>query len=419
MAQLSNDCFVAGETAWTIEDARAAFQRRLPCVCETEHVPLADAEGRILAADLVAKSSLPAFTNSAVDGYAVRFAGLSADGVTRLPVSLRLQAGSGEAVALPAHTAARIFTGAAMPEGADTVFMQEDVEHVGEMIVLPSGLAKGANTRPEGEEIAAGAKALKAGQHLGPAELALAAACGHDHLPVRHRLRVGVFSTGDELAIPGSTLRHGQVYDSNRILLLTLLRRLGCDARDLGVLRDDQQVIAHSLRAAAGTHDLLLTSGGVSTGEADFIKPALAEVGSLDFWKFALKPGRPLSLGVIDGTAFAGLPGNPVAVFVTFTQIIRPMIAALSGWHDRPIQYLPVEAGFEMRKKAGRAEFVRVHLVRDENRLVAHRFKTEGAGILSSLVQTDGLVRLPLDLTSVRTGDQLDFVAFAGLINAG
>jgi molybdopterin molybdotransferase len=417
MAQLSNDCFVAGETAWTIEAARVEFQRRLPCVCDVEILPVADCDGRVLAEDILALSSLPPFDNSAVDGYAVRASDLHPSGETRLPVSLRLQAGVTGENLLPPGTSARIFTGAAMPTGADMVFMQEDAQLEGNMVVLPPGLGKGANMRPTGEEIAAGARAVAAGQRLGPAELALAAACGHDKLPVRRRLRVGVFSTGNELVPAGQSLQRGQVIDSNRILLLTLLKRLGCEAYDLGILRDDQDIIAKALKAAAGTYDLLLTSGGVSTGEADFIKPALADIGSLDFWKFALKPGRPLSLGVIGGTAFAGLPGNPVAVFVTFTQIIRPMIAALSGWSDAPPLFLPVQAGFSMKKKAGRAEFVRVRIEMKDGQPIAKRFAIEGAGILSSLVHTDGLVRLPLDLTSVAEGDKLEFIAFASLIN--
>jgi molybdopterin molybdotransferase len=285
------------------------------------------------------------------------------------------------------------------------------------VVVLPPGLGKGANMRPTGEEIAAGATALKAGLRLGPAELALAVACGHAKLHVRRRLRVGVFSTGDELVPAGQSLQRGQVIDSNRMLLLTLLKRLGCEAHDLGILRDHQDTIAKALKTAAGTHDLLLTSGGVSTGDADFIKPALADIGSLDFWKFALKPGRPLSLGVIGGTAFAGLPGNPVAVFVTFTQIIRPMIAALSGWADAPPLYLAVQAGFSMKKKAGRAEFVRVRIEMDGGQPIARRFAVEGAGILSSLVHTNGLVRLPLDMTSVKEGGKLEFIAFESLVN--
>jgi molybdopterin molybdotransferase len=421
MAQLTNDCFAFGDKPLSIDDALAFIRDRVPAVAGIETLPLGACDGRVLAQDVVGRSPLPAFFNSAVDGYAVRHADLHPSETTGLPVAGRLQAGAAIIPPLPARAAIRIFTGAPMPEGADTVFMQEDVQTDGDRVILPSGLKRGANCRPAGEEIHAGASALSAGTRLLPQHLALAAGVGFHRLDLRKPLRVAIFSTGDELAEPGATLAGSQVYDTNRIMLAALLRRAGCAVSDLGVLRDEPDSLRQALKAAAADHDLILTSGGVSTGEADYVKTAVEAEGRLDHWRFAIKPGRPLAMGVI-GTdserrvAFAGLPGNPVAVFVTFTQVVRAVIAALGGetWH--PPQFLPVKAGFRHTKKTGRIEFLRVSLKDGPDGPVATRYTVEGAGIISSLTGTDGLVRLPLDCTAVAEGDAVPFLPFSAVL---
>jgi molybdopterin molybdotransferase len=413
MAQLSNDCFAFGDAPLTIDEALTFIRARVPPVAGVEALPLGECDGRVLAEDIVAKTALPAFFNSAVDGYAVRHADLDPTADTRLPVAGRLQAGAAAIPPLAARTAMRIFTGAPMPPGADTVFMQEDVTLEGDVAILPSGLKPGSNARPAGEEIPSGVQALAAGTRLLPQHLALAAGVGHATLPVRKPVRVGVFSTGDELREPGAALGGAAVTDTNRVMLAALLRRCGCAVTDLGVIRDDLASLKAALSSAAGAHDLLITSGGVSTGEADYVKTAVESLGRLDQWRFAIKPGRPLAMGVIGTCAFAGLPGNPVAVFVTFTQVVRAVIAALDGEVWTPPRFLPVRAGFEHKKKAGRIEFLRVSV---SEGAVATRYPIEGAGIISSLTGTDGLVRLPLNMTSIAQGDAVDYLPFSAML---
>ncbi len=416
MAQLTNDCFAFGDHPLTIDDALAFISARVPAVSGTEKLPVGDCDGRVLAHDLVARSPLPAFFNSAVDGYAVRYADLDIAGDTSLPVAGRLQAGAASIGILPVRAAIRIFTGAPMPNGFDTVFMQEDVRVDGTHVILPPGLNRGANARPAGEEINAGVLAMPAGTCLMPQHLALAAGVGFGWLEVRRCVRVAIFSTGNELQEPGGSLDGPRVYDTNRVMLAALLKRAGCIVSDLGILRDEPQSLREALRAAAAQHDLILTSGGVSTGEADYVKSAVEAEGRLDHWRFAIKPGRPLAMGVIVGCAFAGLPGNPVAVFVTFTQVVRAVIAALAGERWQPPRFLPVTAGFQYRKKTGRIEFLRVTLEDGSDGAVAQRYPIEGAGIISSLTATDGLVRLPLDLTGVDAGDQVQFLPFSAVL---
>ncbi|MCG5244901.1 molybdopterin molybdotransferase MoeA [Methylorubrum extorquens] len=409
MAQLTDDCFAFGGKPMRIEDAVAMIAERFPVVAGTETVPLGLADGRIAAEDVFAHHDLPPFANAAVDGYAVRFADLEVGTETVLPVSGRLAAGAA-AAELPLGTAIRIFTGAPMPPGADTVFMQEDVRREGDRVVLPSGLKPGANARPAGEDLAASGLAIPAGRRLRPQDLALAAATGHAQIAVRRRLRVAVFSTGDELTEPGAPLRPGAIHDSNRVLLVTLLTRLGVAVDDLGILRDDPVTLPARLAEAARDHDLILTSGGVSTGEEDHVKTAVDAQGRLMLWRLAIKPGRPVAVGLVAGAPFVGLPGNPVAVYITLLFVVRPLLARLGGARYEPPLSWPVRAGFSYRKKAGRREFVRVSLVRSgAGDLEAQKFPRDGAGVLTSLTESDGLVELPDDATRVSPGDSLAY----------
>jgi molybdopterin molybdotransferase len=415
MAQLSNDCFAFGGPLLSVDDARALIMDRLRPVTGVERIVLAEAHGRVLAEPVIAPIDLPPFDNSAVDGYAVRHADLSA-GRTVLPVVGRVAAGSSAARVDHAPQAVRIFTGAPMPDGLDTVFMQEDVETRPDAVVLPAGLKRGANRRLKGEDLARGAVALEAGRRITPRELALLAALGQAELPVRAALRVALFSTGDEIVSPGGPLHEAGLYDANRFMLASLLRRAGCLVTDLGIVRDRRECLAEALARASSEHDLLITSGGVSTGEEDHVKAAVESAGSLTFWRLGIKPGRPVALGVVRGTPCIGLPGNPVAVFVTFVQIARALVARLSGETYAPPLPLPVEAGFGYRKKEGRREYVRVRLERRDGRVIAHKHAREGAGVITSLTATDGLVELPESVTRVEPGESVGFLPYDILV---
>ena len=418
MAQLSDDCFAFGGPLMAIDQAVAIIAARVTPVQDIEAVALAEADGRILAGDVSAPLPLPPFTNSAVDGYAVASGDLPLDAERAFPVTGRIQAGASAAESIRPGEAARIFTGAPMPEGADTVFMQEDVRLEADgKVVLPAGLRPGANVRPAGEDIPAGSVALAAGRRLRPQDVAVAAAFGLTRLEVRRRIRVAVFSTGNELVSPGAPRAPAQLFDSNRFMLMAMLGRLGCAVSDLGILRDDRASLAQALRIAADAHDLILTTGGVSTGEEDHVKAGVESVGTLVLWRMAIKPGRPVAMGIIGGTPFIGLPGNPVASFVTFVHVVRPTVLALAGAAPQPLVPLPVRAAFNYRKKVGRREYVRVSLRKAESGgLEAVKFPREGAGLLSSLVDTDGLVELGEDVTRVEPGQQVGFLGYANLV---
>jgi molybdopterin molybdotransferase len=418
MAQLSDDCFAAGGPLMSVDDAVGIITAKVKPVSETEMVPLLDADGRVLAADVTAPLALPPYTNSAVDGYAVRAADLPPGTEASFAIAGRVPAGSRAAAPIPAAHAIRIFTGAPMPEGADTVFMQEDVQVTDDgRVVLPVGLKPGANVRPAGEDIPLGHIALAAGQRLRPQHVAVAAAFGLAAVEMYRRIRVAVFSTGDELASPGTPRAPSQLYDSNRLMLMAMLRRLGCEVSDLGIFRDQRGPLAAALRDVAGKHDLLLTTGGVSTGEEDHVKAAVESVGSLVLWRMAIKPGRPVAMGIIAGTPFIGLPGNPVASFVTFVHVVRPTVLALAGSRPEALTPMPVRAAFSYKKKAGRREYVRVSLRRAaDGVLEATKFPREGAGLLSSLIETDGFVELGEDISGVEPGQGVGFLSYAELI---
>lgn len=416
MAQLTDDCFAFGGPLMTVEDAAGLMAFRITAVNACERVTLLDAEGRILAADLAAPVPLPPFANSAVDGYAVRHADLATDGATLLPVRGRVTAGASARGVLANGAAIRIFTGAPMPIDADTVFMQEDVIVEGDHVSLPPGLKRGANMRPAGEDISRGQLALPAGTRLEAQHLALAAALGFTHLDVRRKLRVGVFSTGNELSDGGAALREAAIYDSNRVMLMALVRRAGADAVDLGIIGDEKTELARRLKAASADCDLILTSGGVSTGEEDHVKTAVEAIGSLVFWRIAIKPGRPVAMGVIGGAAFVGLPGNPVAVYVTFAFIVRPLLARLAGGLWAKPRRIRVTSGFTYRKKTGRREYVRVSLTpRVDGGFDAVKHPRDGAGIITSLTETDGLLELPDEMTMLEAGASVPFIAYGDL----
>lgn len=428
MAQLTDDCFAFSGPLLSLDTMEKLISNRVVPVSEIEQIALREAHGRITAADVVAPVNLPPFDNSAVDGYAVRHADLASTGDTTLQVSGRITAGARTDVALRSGEAIRIFTGAPMPVGADTVFMQEDVRAEGDRVTVPAGLRLGANRRLAGEDIAAGRVALPSGTMMEAQHVALAAALGLTEVSVRRRLKVAIFSTGDEVVEPGSPRGAAAIYDANRYLLRALLERLGAAVTDLGILADESSELARALAEAAAGHDLVITSGGVSTGEADHVRDAVERIGSLVFWRVAIKPGRPVAMGVIraapnkdhaaqSGAAFVGLPGNPVAVFVTFVRVVKPLLLRLSGALPRTLVPLPVRTAFAYKKKKDRREYVRVALRRGSGgEIEAVKHSQDGAGILTSLTQTDGLLEFPEDVTSITPGARVGFLSYAALI---
>jgi len=416
MAQLSDDCFAFGGTLLTVAAALAEIDARVAPVVETETAPLPAAAGRVLARDLIATMNLPPHANSAVDGYAVAYADLMSDRETVLPITGR--AAAGHPLDRPARRgeAIRIFTGASMPDGTDTVMMQEDCAVEDGRVRLKPGLRKGANCRHAGEDIAEGEIALSAGHRLRAPDLGLAAALGQRELRVFRPLRVALLSTGDEIRDPGAALPPGAIYDANRFMLAALLTGLGCVVGDFGIRPDREAALADTLAAASAEHDLIVTSGGVSTGEEDHVKSAVERLGTLHFWRLAIRPGRPVALGQVGNVPLIGLPGNPVAVIVTFVVLARPLILKLAGAAPSLPRPFPVRAGFSYRKKPGRREYLRASLKREGDAVVALKYARDGAGILSSIVRSDGLVILDEASSELAAGNIVEFLPFSEVI---
>ncbi|UVF22183.1 molybdopterin molybdotransferase MoeA (plasmid) [Microvirga terrae] len=416
MAQLSNDCFVCQQEVIRLVDALGLITERISSVTDSVIIPIEASDGRILAVDVLAPVDLPPFDNSAVDGYAVRYADLNASGESYMRIAARVTAGAQLNVDLPPGSAVRIFTGAPTPAQFDTVFMQEDATEDGENVRLPKGLRCGANRRLAGEDLKRGSIALRAGRRLSPSDIALLAALGRTTVVVRHQLRVALFSTGNEVIPPGRPLEVSKIYDANRFMLRALLERANCMVTDLGILPDSEAAVRRAIVAAADTHDLLVSSGGVSAGDEDHVRAAVASVGSLVFWRVSIKPGRPVAMGVAGGTPFIGLPGNPVAVFVTFALLARPLIARLAGEEYQPPYPVTVVSGFSYEKKAGRREYVRVRLFSRDGAVEAQKHPSDGAGVITSLTQTDGLLELPEHATRIEPGDPVGFLSYAELL---
>jgi len=420
MPQLTDDCFAAGGPLMTLGAALDLLLGRLVTVVGTEAAPLDRCVDRVLAQPVVAAMDVPPHDNSAVDGYAVHCADLQPEGETRLLVTGRAAAGHPLGRAARRGEAIRVFTGAVMPVGPDTVMMQEDCRIEGPEVVIRPGIKRGANRRKAGEDVRAGSEILHAGQRLRPQDVGLAASVGLTQLTLFRPLRVALFSTGDELMEPGTPLDAGKVYDSNRHVLRALLAQLGTAVTDLGILPDRREMIRLSLAVAAREHDLLISSGGVSQGEEDHVKAAVESQGRLHFWRLAIKPGRPIAMGQVDapgrGVPIIGLPGNPVAAMVTFLRIARPMILRLMGAAEVAPTFFRVRADFTHKKKRDRREWVRARLVSDgAGGLLARKFPRDGAGILTSLVEADGLVELPEEMTQLSAGSPVDFLPFSEL----
>ncbi len=389
-----------------VEKAREVIARFLTPVVATERVHVRAALGRVLAEDVISPLNVPAHDNSAMDGYAVRHADLKPEGEVTLDLTGSAFAGAPFKGAVGAGQCVRIMTGGVVPQGADTIVMQEHAKSDGERVTIGPGHRKGQNLRRAGEDLTAGQVALKRGLALRPAEIGLIASLGIGEIAVYRRLRVAFFSTGDELVSIGTQPEEGQIFDSNRYTLHGMLTRLGCEVSDLGVVRDDPRLLEKAFGDAAAAADVVITSGGVSVGEADFVKDLLNKLGEVVFWKIAMKPGRPLAYGKIGSAHFFGLPGNPVSVMVTFYEFVRDALLKLSG--RDPVPPLPtfkVPCTSALKKAPGRTEFQRGVLERDSHGTWSVRVTGEqGSGILRSMSEANCFIILPTEQGNVSPG---------------
>ena len=397
-----------------LDTALAELLARAAPLPGLEAVSTFDADGRVLAQDLASSLDVPAHDNSSMDGYALRVADWVEGGV--LQVNQRIPAGS-SGHALAANSAARIFTGAPIPPGADAVVMQEDCDAVEAGVRIKAQPQPGQWIRRRGEDVASGAVVLRRGERLTPASLGLAASIGFDKLHVAPRVRVALFSTGDELVMPGEVapadMKPGAIYNSNRFFLRALLLRLGCTVTDLGIVPDRLDATIAALKGASEQHDLILTSGGVSVGEEDHIKPAVQALGDLALWQIAMKPGKPFAYGKISGSHFIGLPGNPVSSFVTFLVLVRPFLLKLQGAIETSVHPTAAVAHFDWPKADKRREFLRV------KRNAAgglELFNNQSSGVLTSAVWGDGVIDNPAGQT-IAHGDVVQFFPFSALMS--
>lgn len=371
----------------------------------TESLPIADASGCILALDVIAGVDVPPHDNSAMDGYAVRSADIANS--TILPMGEEIYAGDAPTV-LPPRTAMRIFTGAPIPQGADAVVIQEDTENNDESVIVNGSVMSGDNIRRQGEDIQRGQLLFQKGHRVRAQDIGLLASVGIAFVEVFERLRVGLFCTGDELQEPGELLASGKIYNSNRYLLTALLRDMGCDVLDAGRVPDELSATEEAMVSLAEVADIVISTGGVSVGDADYVKAAVLALGDLNVWKIAVKPGKPLAFGCVAGKPFFGLPGNPVSAFVTFLLFVRPFLQIEQGAESRELRMLRVMAGFDWPKAGKREEYLRVQIQPDSHgNLQAMGYPNQGSGVLSSICWADALLRIPIGHTFAQ-GDQVE-----------
>ena len=417
MKNLADDCFLHDKDRMRHAEAVALLRDRMAPVVSEIDIALEEAAGRILAQDVKAPRNIPAFDNSAVDGYAFAHAAYEPAGGF-FPIATRITAGETGDVELPARSAARIFTGARMPAGADTVAMQEDCElHEQDgtkFVVIPNGLKNGANCRLAGEDVKTGETIAKSGITLRPQDLAAIASTGTASLSVFNRLRIGLISSGNELLRPSEPYEMGKVYDSNHYMLEALTKETGAEISDLGICPDNRQELENLLGSAAKNYDVIISSGGASKGEEDYFINALETLGSCHLWQLAIKPGRPMSFGQIGNAPCFTLPGNPVAAFVCFLLYVRPSLVRLGGGNWREPQRYPLPADFDISSKPDRREFLRGSAITGEDGKVSIRkFERDGSGLISGLRAASGLIEIPEERTSVSRGDPVDFIPFS------
>ena len=402
----------------SVAEAQARILDGVTAVTETETLPVRAALGRVLAQDVSSPIDVPSHTNSAMDGYAVRAADLPADGVAEFPVPGTSWAGRPWLTPIEPGQAVQIMTGGMMPEGADTVVMQEQVEREGNTVRIGTGHKPGQNVRAAGEDVTTGATVFTAGKRLTSADIGVLASLGFAEVSVYRRPRVAFFSTGDELRGVGEPLGPGEIYDSNRYTLFAMLKRLDVEINDLGVVRDRRELIEQAFREAAASADAIITSGGVSVGEADFVKETLEALGNMSFWKIAMKPGRPVTFGHIDNAVFFGLPGNPVSVMVTFFQFVRAALLKMSGEvNPQPVYTVFARTTTALRKRPGRYEFQRGVLQQSApGEFTVRSAGAQGSGILRSMSEANCFIMLEPDQAGIEAGQPVLVQPFQNLI---
>ncbi|TDJ70137.1 MAG: molybdopterin molybdotransferase MoeA [Proteobacteria bacterium] len=401
----------------TCDEALERILETVSAVTDTETLAVRDALGRVLAEPVISAIDVPSHTNSAMDGYAVRADDLPHRGTKRLKIMGNAFAGKPYRGQVGRNQTIRIMTGAVVPPETNIVIMQEQVETDGHHITIDGRHKIGQNVRAAGEDMVAGSVVLRSGRIIGPAELGLVASLGIGELSVKRRPRVAFFSTGDELRGVGEKLNIGEIYDSNRYTLHGMLRRLGADIIDMGVVRDERDAVDSALVQAAASADVVITSGGVSVGEADYIKEVLTEIGTIRFWKVAMKPGRPLAFGTIDGSVFFGLPGNPVSVMVTFYQFVQPALLAIMGAEQQPQLLIKALAANALKKRPGRVEYQRGFLSTNEaGELIVATAADQGSGILSSMSNANCFVVLPMASGHIEAGSPVEVQPFFGIM---
>jgi molybdopterin molybdotransferase len=400
--------------ALRVDKARQAIRACLTPIMEVESIAVRKALGRVLAQDVVPTIDVPSHDNSAMDGYAVRGADLASGEASLEEIGTAL-AGKPFSGKLGAGQCVRIMTGAVMPQGADTVVIQEVVKKAGARVVVPAGQKPGQNVRAAGEDLKTGVPVLQPGKWLRPAEIGMMASLGIAQVKVRRNLRVAFFSTGDELASIGAALKEGEVYDSNRYTLHGMLERLGVEITDLGVVRDEPVALEQAFKKAAAMADVVITTGGVSVGEADFVKQIMAQLGEVLFWKIAMRPGRPMAFGRIGNAFLFGLPGNPVAVMVTFYQFVRDALLYMSGRTDCEQALLKVPCFENIRKVPGRTEYQRGVLFSDHGEWKVRTTGQQGSGVLRSMSEANCFIVLEHDRGKVAAGEPVQVQLFEGL----
>ena len=412
------DCYEGDPDLLPPGEAMRRIRAHVRPVDSTETIAVIDALGRVAARDVVSPRNVPGHTNSAMDGFACAGDSLPESGPRWYEIAGTAYAGKPFAGRTGPSQAVRIMTGAIMPDGTDTVVMQEHVEVDGDRVRIPPGARRGQHVRQAGEDLAEGAVVVPRGRRLMPAEMGLLASLGIGEIAAYRRLRVAYFSTGDEIRPPGAPFEPGLVYDSNRFTMHGMLGRIAVDVVDLGIVPDRRDAVLDAFRAASARADVVLSSGGASTGEADYIKEVLSELGQVGFWRIAIRPGRPLAFGFLGDSVFFGLPGNPVAVMVTFYQFVAPAIRAVAGETDsRPLPALEARCTTRLRKKPGRVEYYRAVLERDDSgALVVRSTGKSGSGLLHTMSDANCFIVLPEDGTTVEPGATVDVQPFFGLM---